>query len=87
MEIKKSVITWMIGFSLVLAGPISLAGEGPILIDGSRAVVVKNQLILTGQDGKRTVARPGIYDTRDGRYRFIVRGNDVLVQDHTKELR
>lgn len=87
MKIPKSLIAWMICVSMFFLVPASLAGEEYLLNDGSRAVIVKTELILVQGKGKRSIAPPGHYETRDGRYTFIVRRNEVFVRDNTKVLR
>ena len=45
------------------------------------------QLILIDANSRRSVAPSGKYDTRDGRYSIIVKGNEIVIRDHAKELR
>lgn len=87
MRIAKTVTTWMIFLSLFFLAPMSFAQTGYILTDGSRAVIMERQLVLIGRDGKKAVARPGIYATKDGRYTIVVDGKGAVVQDRSKGLR
>jgi len=87
MSIAKSLTTWMICLSLFFLVPTSLAGEEYILSDGSRAVIVERQLVLIHWDGRRSVARPGNYDTRDGRYTIVVGDRGAEIKESLKKLR
>jgi len=87
MRAAKSFFSWILCFSLFFTPLVSLAGAEYTLRDGTRAVIMERQLILIGQDARRTVAPPGRYETRDGRYSIIVKGNEIVIRDHTKELR
>jgi hypothetical protein len=64
--------------------PASFADGEIVLVGGVRAVIEGKQLILIGTDSRRSVAPPGRYDTRDGRYSIVVRGKDIVIVDHTK---
>jgi hypothetical protein len=77
----------MIGLSLFLLVPASFAGNEYTLVGGSRAVIEGKKLILIGKYSRRTVAPSGRYDTRDGKYSIIVKGEEIVIRDHTKELR
>jgi len=87
MRIAKSLTTWMICLSLFFIAPMSFAQTEYILSDGSRAVIAERQLVLIRSDGKRSVARPGSYVTRDGRYTIVVGGKGAVIQERSKELR
>ena len=87
MRIAKSLTTWMIFLSLFFLAPMSFAQTEYILTDGSRAVIMERQLVLIRGDGKKSVARPGSYATRDGRYTIVVDGKRAVIQDRSKELR
>jgi hypothetical protein len=50
-------------------------------------VIVERHLILIRGDSRRSVARPGIYETMDGRTSIIVKGNGVVIREQMKELR
>jgi len=50
-------------------------------------VIEGKQLVLIDGGSRRTVAPPGRYDTRDGKYSIIVKGNEIVIRDHTKEVR
>jgi hypothetical protein len=67
--------------------PASFAGNEFVLVGGTRAVIEGKQLIVIDKDSRRTVAPSGKYDTRDGRYSIVVMKNEIVIRDHTKELR
>jgi len=87
MRIAKSLTTWMICLSLFFLVPMSLAGEEYILRDGSRAMIIERQLVLKRWDGKRSVARPGSYETKDGRYTIVVGDKGAVIKNSSKMLR
>jgi len=90
MGIKGSYFTMLIGaFCLFLLYPVSssYAETGYLLVNGNRAVIEGKQLVLIDGGSRRTVAPPGRYDTRDGKYSIIVKGNEIVIRDHTKEVR
>ena len=87
MKTMKLFIAGMVCLSSVYLVPASFAGNEFVLVGGTRAVIEGKQLILTGQDSRRSIAPPGKYDTRDGRYSIIVKNNEIVIRDHTKELR
>lgn len=87
MRFTKPLATWVICLSLFFLAPMSFAQTEYILVSGSRAVIMEKQVVLISSDGKKSVAPPGSYETRDGRYTIIVRKDKVVVRDHTQELR
>jgi hypothetical protein len=87
MRTAKLLFPWIMMFSMVFLVPSSFAAEEYVLLDGSRAVLMEKQLVLIHRDGKRSIAGPGWYDTRDGRFTIVVGGKGIVVRDHTKELR
>ncbi len=87
MRVIKSVTAWMICLFLLFLAPASFAEQEYVLRDGSRAVIVERHLVLIRWDGKRTVARPGSYETRDGRYTIVVDGKGAVIQERSRELR
>ena len=87
MKITKSIFASMIFVSCLFIVPVTFAGDEYILFDGTRALVEGKTMILFGANGKKSIAPPGRYDTRDGRYSIIVKQNEIIVRDHTKELR
>jgi hypothetical protein len=58
-----------------------------VLVGGARGILEGKKLILIDRDSKRSIAPPGRYDTRDGRYSIIVDSNEIVIRDHTRELR
>ena len=84
MRIAKALITWMIFLSLFFLAPMSFAETEYVLRDGSRAVIIERQLVLIRWDGKKSVARPGNYETRDGRYTIVVHGKGTVIQERSK---
>jgi hypothetical protein len=58
-----------------------------VLVGGARAVIEGKKLILIDRHSNRSIAPPGRYDTRDGRYSIIVNTNEIVIRDHTRELR
>jgi hypothetical protein len=77
--------------SILLISWISLMGAAHagamndfVLVGGTRAVIEGKTLILIGRDSRRSIAPPGRYDTRDGRYSIIVKSNEIVIRDHTK---
>ena len=87
MRIAKSLTTWMIFLSLFFIAPMSIAQTEYILTDGSHAVIMERQLVLIRPNGKKSVARPGIYVTRNGRFTIVVDGKGAVVQERSKEPR
>ena len=85
MKIVKSINTWMIFLSLLLLAPMSFAETEYILSDGSRAVIIERHLVLIGWDGKRSVARPGSYETKDGRYTIVEGDRGAVIKDGPKK--
>ncbi len=69
--------------TLIIA-PVTFADGEIVLVGGTRAEIAGKQLILIGKDSRRSVAPPGRYDTRDGRYSIVVKGKDIAIVDHTK---
>jgi hypothetical protein len=87
MRITKTFFMTILYLSCLLFAPASFAGNEFVLVGGTSAVIEGKQLILIGKDSKRSVALPGRYDTRDGRYSIVVMKNEIVIRDHTKELR
>ena len=87
MRITKTFFAGILYLSCLFLVPGSFAGNEFVLVGGTSAVIEGKQLILVGKDGKRSVALPGKYDTRDGRYSIVVKKNEIVIRDHTKELR
>jgi len=87
MRIAKSLFPWIMIFSLLFLVPSSFAEDEYVLMDGSRAVIIERQLVLIRWDGKRSLAAPGRYETRDGRYTIDVGGRGAVVRDRSMELR
>jgi hypothetical protein len=87
MRITKTFFMTILYLSCLLYVPASFAGNEFVLVGGTSAVIEGKQLILIGKDSKRSVAPPGRYDTRDGRYSIVVMKNEIVIRDHTKELR
>ena len=87
MRITIMVFTGILCLSCLLYVPASFAGNEFVLVGGTSAVIEGKQLILIGKDSKRSIAPPGRYDTRDGRYSIVVMKNEIVIRDHTKELR
>ena len=87
MKIAKSLFPWIMIFSLVFLVPFSFAENEYVLMDGSRAVIIERQLVVISGDGKRSLAVPGSYDTRDGRYTIDVGGRGAVVRERSLKLR
>lgn len=85
MRIAKSLTTGMIFLSLLFLAPMSFAETEYILSDGSRAVIIERHLVLIRWDGKRSVARPGSYETRDGRYTIVEGDRGAVIKDDPKK--
>lgn len=86
----RTITTFFAGIlflSCLFFVPASFAGNEFALVGGTRAVIEGKQLILIDKDSRRSVAPPGRYDTRDGRYSIVVKKNEIVIRDHTKELR
>jgi hypothetical protein len=78
---------WISCLSWLLLVPGSFAENDYYLVNGTRAVIEGKKLVLIGRDSRRSIAPPGRYDTRDGRYSIVVKGDEIVIRDHTKELR
>jgi hypothetical protein len=87
MKIAKSLFPWIMIFSMLFLAPFSFAEDEYVLIDGSRAVIVERQLVVISWDGKRSLALPGKYETRDGRYTIVVGERGAVVQDRSAGVR
>ena len=87
MRIFKMFFAGMVCLSCIYLVPVSFAGSEFVLVGGTRAAIEGKQLILIGQGSRRSIAPPGKYDTRDGRYSIVVKNNEIVIRDHTKELR
>ena len=87
MRFAKSIAAWTVSLFLLVLAPLSLAEQVFVLSDGSRAVIVERQLVVTGKNGRRAFARPGIYETRDGRYTIVVDGKGAVIQPRTSPIR
>jgi hypothetical protein len=87
MKHRKPFLGWIVCLSWLLLVPASFAGDEYTLVGGTPAVIEGKRLILIGKDSRRSVAPPGRYDTRDGKYSIIVKGEEIVIRDHTKELR
>ena len=87
MRIAKSLYTWMICLSLFFPATMSFAETEYILMDGSRAVIIERQLVLIHSNGKRSAARPGSYETRDGRYTIVAGDKGAVIKDNSEKLR
>lgn len=87
MWITKRFFAGILCLSCLFLVPASFAGNEFVLVGGTSAVIEGKQLILIGKDLKRSVAPLGRYDTRDGRYSIVVMKNEIVIRDHTKELR
>jgi hypothetical protein len=87
MRFGKTHFAGILCLSTLLLVPPSFAGTELVLVGGSRAVIEGKKLFLIDKDSRRSVAPSGKYDTRDGRYSIVVRGNEIVIRDHTKELR
>jgi len=87
MRITKRFFAGILCLSCIYLVPASFAGNEFVLVGGTRAVIEGKQLILIENNSRRSVAPSGKYDTRDGRYSIVVKGNEIVIRDHTKELR
>jgi hypothetical protein len=87
MRITKRLFAGILCLSCIYLVPASFAGNELVLVGGTRAVIEGNRLILFDKDSRRSVAPSGKYDTRDGRYSIVVKGQEIVIRDHTKELR
>ena len=87
MRIFKMFFAGIVCLSCISLVPVSFAGSEFVLVGGTRAAIEGKQLILIGQGSRRSIAPPGKYDTRDGRYSIVVKNNEIVIRDHTKELR
>jgi len=87
MKIAKRFFAGILCLSCIYLVPASFAGIEFILVGGTRAVIEGKQLILIDWNSRHSIAPSGKYDTRDGRYSIVVKGNEIVIRDHTKELR
>jgi len=86
MKITKRFFAGILCLSCIYLVPASFAGNEFILVGGTRAVIEGKQLILIDRNSRHSIAPSGKYDTRDGRYSIVVKGNEIVIRDHTKEL-
>jgi hypothetical protein len=87
MRIMKTFFAGIVFLSCTYLAQASVAANEFVLVGGARAVIEGKQLILIETNSRRSVAPSGKYDTRDGRYSIVVKGNEIVIRDHTKELR
>jgi hypothetical protein len=87
MRITKTFFAGILYLSCLFIVPASFAGNEFVLVGGTRAVIEGKQLILIDNNSRRSVAPSDKYDTRDGRYSIIVKGQEIVIRDNTKELR
>jgi hypothetical protein len=87
MRFIKTFIAGLLCLSCLFLVTASFAGDEFLLVGGTRAVIEGKQLILIDANSRRSVAPSGRYDTRGGRYSIIVKGNEIVIRDHAKELR
>lgn len=87
MRIIKTFFAGILCLSCLSFATASFAANEFVLVGGTRAVIEGKQLILIDMNSRRSIAPSGKYDTRDGRYSIVVKGNEIVIRDHTKELR
>ncbi len=87
MRISRSFLVGIFCLVWLCLSSASFAENGYLLENGTRAVVEGKRLVLVDGKGRRTVAPSGRYETRDGRYTIVVRGDVIVIMDHTKQLR
>jgi len=87
MRIINTFFAAILCLSCLFLVPASFAGNEFALVGGTRAVIEGKQLILIGKESRRSVAPPGRYDTRDGRYSIVVTKDEIVIRDRTKEIR
>jgi hypothetical protein len=87
MKFAKLLIVGISCIPLFIAAPASFADGDYQLVGGYRAYIEGKKLVLVGRDSRRSIAPDGRYFTRDGMYSIAVKGDAILVRDHTKEAR
>ncbi|HEY7585619.1 MAG TPA: hypothetical protein VH866_03820 [Candidatus Deferrimicrobiaceae bacterium] len=87
MKFAKLLIVGFSCIPLFILAPASFADADYQLVGGSRAHIEGKKLVLVGRDSRRSIAPDGRYFTRDGMYSIVVKGDVILVRDHTKEAR
>ncbi len=87
MKNVTAFIAGILFLSSLFLVPAAFAGNEFALVGGTRAVIEGKQLILIDRNSRRTVAPLGRYDTRDGKYAIIVKENEIVIRDLTKERR
>jgi hypothetical protein len=87
MRISRSIVVGCFCLLWLCMGSASFGASGYLLENGSRAVVEGKRLILVERNGKRSVAAPGRYETRDGRHTIVVKGDVVIILAHDRRPR
>ena len=87
MKNAPAFIAGILFLSSLFIVPTAIAGNEFVLVGGTRATIEGKQLILIDRNSRRTVAPVGRYDTRDGKYAILVKGNEIVIRDLTKERR
>jgi len=87
MKSMKKFFMGILFLSCPFLVPGSFAASEFVLVGGTRAVIEGKQLIMIDMNSRRSVAPSGKYDTSDGRYSIVVKGDVIVIRDHTKELR
>jgi hypothetical protein len=83
MKFTKALFASVLGLLWLFPVSLSHAAEEYYLADGTRAMIVERRLVLIRSDSRRSVARPGTYETRDGRT-IIVKGKGIEILPYTK---
>ncbi|TFH33421.1 MAG: hypothetical protein E4G97_00580 [Deltaproteobacteria bacterium] len=87
MRTIRTFFAGILCFTCIYLVPVSFAGNEFVLVGGTHAVIEGKKFILIDRNSKHSVAPNGKYDTRDGRYTIVVKGDEIVIRDHTKELR
>ena len=87
MKILKYVFTALVCVFCLFPAVTSYAETEYLLVNGERAVIDGKQLILIDRNSKRWIAPDGRYITKGERYTITVKGNEVTIKDHMKDLR
>jgi hypothetical protein len=82
MKFAKRLLLLTLCLSWLVPVSSARAVDEYYLAKGGRAEIAEGRLILIQANGRRSVARPGIYDTSDGRYSLIVKGKGVVIMEN-----
>jgi hypothetical protein len=87
MRNAKGYIAGIVCVASMIVAPGIFAGEGYILVGGTRAVIEGRQLILVEGESSRKVASYGVYQIRGEDQAIYVTANGIEIRRRPAEIR